>query len=209
MTAPAPLTAAAVGLIACESCTLLVAQAGAPRRCPRCGARLHRRKPDSLGRTWALLIAAAICYVPANLFPVMTVIMFGRGSPDTILSGVVHLLAAGQVAIAAIVFFASVFVPVLKITLLGFLLVSVQRGARWRPRERARLYRLTEYVGRWSMIDIFMISILVGLVQLGAVANVEAGIGAIAFAAVVVLTMIAATSFDPRLIWDRLEESDV
>ena len=207
-----PLTAARAGLVACECCGRLVAESALHRerrpRCPRCGAPLHRRKPDSLARAWAFLIAAAVFYIPANVFPIMTVVMFGRGSPDTILSGVVHLIAAGEYPIAALIFFASVFVPILKIGVLAFLLVSVRFGRRWRPRDRTALYRLTEGIGRWSMIDVFMISILVGLVQLGAVATVEAGIGATSFAAVVVLTMIAAMSFDPRLIWDAVEETD-
>jgi len=204
---PVPAAAQKTGLIACHSCHLLLPDNG-HRACPRCEAALHRRKPDSLTRSWAILIAAAIFYIPANVFPIMTVISFGRGSPDTILSGIVHLAQAGQIPIAALIFFASIFVPILKISLLAFLLVSVQRGWRWRPRDRAFMYRITRDIGRWSMIDIFMISILVGLVQLGAVANVEAGLGAICFAAVVILTMIAAECFDPRLIWDELETPD-
>ncbi len=205
-------TAAEASLVGCHSCNLLVSDSvfreNAHPRCPRCGSSLHRRKTDSLNRAWAFLIAAFILYIPANYFPIMTVILFGRGNPDTILSGVIHLVEAGEYPIAALVFFASVFVPILKIVVLGFLLISVQRGSRWRPRDRTVLYRVTESVGRWSMIDIFMISILIGLVKLGAVATIEAGIGATSFAAVVILTMVAAMCFDPRLIWDRAEASD-
>ena len=138
----------------------------------------------------------------------MTVISFGQGSPDTILSGVVHLIEANQWPIAILVFFASILVPVVKIGVIAFLLISVQMRSSWRPRERTITYRLTEFIGRWSMIDIFMISILVALVKLDAVATVEAGPGAIAFAAVVILTMLSAMSFDPRLIWDRAEQAD-
>ncbi len=177
------------------------------QNCPRCDAAMHHRKPESLTRTWAVLIAAAIFYVPANIYPIMTVISFGQGTPDTILSGVIHLIEANQWPIAILVFFASVFVPILKIGILGFLLISVQIGSNWRPRERTAAYRVTEFIGRWSMIDIFMISILVALVKLDAVATIEAGPGAVAFAAVVILTMVSAMSFDPRLIWDQVEDS--
>jgi paraquat-inducible protein A len=149
-----------------------------------------------------------ILYVPANLLPVMTVTSFGRGHPDTILSGVEALIGAGMWPVALLVFFASITVPVLKLIGLTFLSVSVQRRSSWRPRDRTLLYRIIESVGRWSMVDIFMISILVALVNLGTIASIEPGIGAIAFAAVVIITMIASMSFDPRLIWDRQETSD-
>ena len=174
--------------------------------CSRCGASLHVRKPNSLARTWALTLTAFILYIPANVFPVMTVISFGKGEPDTILSGVMHLLAGGMWPLALLVFFASIMVPVAKLIMLVLLLLSVHYKSRWRPRDRTVLYRITEAVGRWSMIDIFMISILVALVKLEAVATIEPGAGAISFAAVVVLTMFAAMSFDPRLIWDAMEE---
>ncbi len=176
--------------------------------CPRCQATLHHRKPNSISRAWAFLIAAAIFYVPANVYPIMTVISFGQGSPDTILSGVVHLIEADQWPIAILVFFASIFVPVVKMAIIAFLLISVQMKSAWRSRERTLTYRLTEFIGRWSMIDIFMISILVALVKLEAVATIEAGPGAVAFTAVVILTVLSAMSFDPRLIWDRAEAAN-
>jgi paraquat-inducible protein A len=205
---PPPATTA---LWSCHACDQIV---GVRRpvgqralACPRCGARLHHRKPASLGRTLALVSAAVILYVPANLLPVMTVTSFGRGHPDTILSGVEALIGAGMWPVALLVFFASITVPVLKLIGLTFLSVSVQRRSSWRPRDRTLLYRIIESVGRWSMVDIFMISILVALVNLGTIASIEPGIGAIAFAAVVIITMIASMSFDPRLIWDRLETS--
>ncbi|MGH6917786.1 MAG: paraquat-inducible protein A [Geminicoccaceae bacterium] len=195
-------------LVSCDACDQVCRRTpGGHAHCPRCGAPLHRRKPHSLARTWALVIAACILYVPANLLPVMTVTSFGQGEPDTILSGVKALIAAGMWPVALLVFFASITVPVLKIVALIFLLISVQRGSRWRPRDRTVLYRVVESVGRWSMVDIFMISILVALVNLGAIATIVPGPGAIAFAAVVILTMIAAMSFDPRLIWDGQESS--
>jgi paraquat-inducible protein A len=195
-------------LVGCHACDQVCrVRHGAHARCPRCGAALHRRKPHSLARTWALVIAACILYIPANLLPVMTVTSFGHGEPDTILSGVKALIQAGMWPVALLVFFASITVPVLKMVALIFLLISVQRRSRWRARDRTVLYRVVESVGRWSMVDIFMISILVALVNLGAIATILPGPGAIAFAAVVILTMIAAMTFDPRLIWDGQESS--
>jgi paraquat-inducible protein A len=166
---------------------------------------LHRRKPASLTRTWALLTAAAVLYVPANVLPVMTVTYFGHGEPDTIMSGVVALLGAGMYPVAILVLFASVLVPMLKLLGLVWLLVSLELGRLGAPRARTTAYRLIEGIGRWSMVDIFMISILVALVDLGRLATIEAGAGALCFAAVVILTMLASASFDPRLIWDARE----
>ncbi len=203
---PAALRARLVG---CHTCGLLSRLRPVPKGghmlCPRCGAALHRRKPNSIARSWALVLTAAILYIPANVFPVMTVISFGKGAPDTILSGVKHLIEADMWPLALLVFFASITVPVLKLLGLTYLLISVQRRSRWRPKDRTRLYRITELIGRWSMIDIFMISILVALVKLGSIATIEPGVGATSFAAVVILTILAAMSFDPRLIWDSLE----
>lgn len=204
------MTAARASLLNCHSCHLLSQArqlpAGGHAVCPRCGASLHLRKPNSISRTWALIWAAIILYIPANVFPVMTVISFGKGSPDTIMSGVMALLEHGMWPLALLVFFASITVPMAKLTGMIYLLLSVQRKSRWRPKDRTVLYRVTEVIGRWSMIDIFMISILVALVKLQAIATIEPGPGAISFAAVVVITMIAANSFDPRLIWDAMEE---
>ncbi len=209
-TAPLPLPRAGA-LLGCHACDQLVraprAASHARLACPRCGATLHRRRPNSVTRTWALVIAATILYIPANLLPVMTVTSFGKGEPDTILSGVKALIAAGMWPIALLVFFASITVPVLKLVSLTFLLITVQRGSAWRPRDRTLLYRIIEAIGRWSMVDIFMISILVALVDLGSIATIQPGAGAIAFAAVVIITMVAAMGFDPRLIWDRQEAS--
>ena len=202
-----PPPAPGQALARCGNCNVLAPWHGHPAPCPRCGARIEMRKRDSVARAWALVIAAAILYLPANLFPIMTVISFGSGAPDTILSGVQHLIRAGEWPLALLVFFASITVPVLKIAGLGLLLVLTQRGSRWHLRDRTRLYRIIEAVGRWSMIDIFMLSILVALVRLGAIATVVPGVGAISFAAVVVLTMCAAMAFDPRLMWDRAGEN--
>jgi len=203
-------TAAQASLISCHACHQLsripAVLTNRDAICPRCEAHIHVRKPNSISRTWALLIAAYILYVPANLLPVMTVISFGKGEADTILSGVEALIHAGMWPIALLVFFASIIVPVTKLLSLTYLLLSVHYKSQWRPRERTVLYRITEVIGRWSMIDIFMISILIALVKLEAVATIEPGMGAISFAAVVILTMFAAMGFDPRFIWDNMEE---
>jgi paraquat-inducible protein A len=196
-------------LVSCEQCDQLI-RVGAEDLhgscCPRCGVPLHRRKPDSLNRTWALALTAAILYVPANVLPVMTVISLGRGSPDTIVSGVIELLHAGMWPVALLVFFASITVPVLKLIGLTYLLISVQRRSTARLRDRARIYRIIEGVGRWSMVDVFMIGILAALVALGNLATIEPGAGAIAFCAVVIVTILASMAFDPRLMWDALDE---
>lgn len=199
-------TAIAASCARCHDCGLLsrLRPSAHGAHCPRCGALLHLRKPASLERTSALLIAAAICYVPANVLPVMMVTSFGQVASDTIMSGVVYFLSHGMWPLALVVFVASVFVPLLKLGVLAFLVISVQRGSSWRPVERTRLYRITEAIGRWSMVDIFAITILVALVRLGNLASIDAGPGAVFFGAVVVITMLAAESFDPRLIWDRI-----
>jgi len=204
------------GLMACEYChSLIQAPTHQPETnadptqkttsyCPNCYAKIHPRKPKSLRRTWALLIAATALYLPANILPVMTVIFQGSGEPSTIMGGVFHLLDGGMWPLAAIVFIASIFVPVMKLLILAGLAWSVQRRSRWNPKDRTRFYRVTEFVGRWSMVDIFVIAILVALVQFGNLASVYPGLGAISFAVVVILTMFASHSFDPRLIWDHL-----
>jgi len=196
-------------IVGCHACGLVLDLSGSTHAaCPRCGAHMHYRKRDSLNRTWALVITAFILYIPANLFPVMTVISFGRGHPDTILSGVKAFIEADMWPLALLVFFASVTVPMLKLWGLVFLLISVQRKSSWRLRDRAVLFRIIESVGRWSMIDIFMISILIALVKLEAIATIEPGIGATSFAGVVVVTIIASMMFDPRLMWDAVEKKD-
>jgi paraquat-inducible protein A len=201
--------------LGCDVCELVVPERVAARdhqgrlRCPRCSDVLHRRKPQSLQRTWALVIAACLFYVPANLFPVMSVTSLGQTQADTIFSGVVFLLHHGMWPLAAIVFIASIFVPLLKLVILIFLLISVQRRSRWRPRDRTKLYRITEAIGRWSMVDVYVVTILVALVRLGNLASIEAQAGAVFFCAVVIITMFAAMSFDPRLIWDAMEQDHV
>ncbi|MCP4672259.1 MAG: paraquat-inducible protein A [Desulfobacula sp.] len=194
----------------CHSCSLLcrIPIQDGHYKCPRCQASLHIRKTNSIHRTWALLIAAGILYFPANIFPVTLTGALGHEHADTILSGVIYFLFSGSWHIALIIFLASIIVPVMKLIILAYLLISVQRQITWKPEDRTRLYRITEAVGRWSMVDIYVVTILVSLVQLGPLANITAGPGAVYFAGVVVITMFAARSFDPRLIWDAMEESN-
>ena len=170
--------------------------------CPRCGASLTMRKPDSLQRTWALLIASLVFYVPANFLPITKTIYIGGVQSDTIMSGVIYFAHTGAWHIALVIFVASVLLPITKIVILSYLLISVHRESTHRLVDRTRLFRITHSVGRWSMVDVFVVAILVALVQLGPIAGIEAGPGAIYFGGVVVFTMLAAESFDPRLIWD-------
>jgi paraquat-inducible protein A len=197
--------------IGCETCGLVNALADAPHahdaRCLRCGARLHARKPDSIHRTWALVIAAAILYIPANYYPVLTVIQLGAGQPSTILGGVEELLASHMYPLALLVFFASIMVPLFKLLGLGSMLAATQlgspgKGASVLIRERTMLYHIVAWIGRWSMVDIFMESLLGALVQFGRAVTIEPGVGALAFCAVVFITIFAAETFDPRLMWD-------
>ncbi len=199
------VTAAEAGLLACHGCGLLQRAPGAAHdlACARCGAGLHFRTPDSVARTWALLIAAYVLFVPANVLPVMqTGSLFGAQT-DTIMSGVIFLWVTGSWPLALIIFVASIAVPASKLLALTYLLVSVQRRSAWARQQRTRLYRVLELVGRWSMVDIYVAAILAALVQFGGLMSIRPGPGAIAFGAVVVLTMFAAESFDPRLIWDQ------
>ncbi len=203
------MTAASASLLSCHSCNLLSKMSGshghAHALCPRCGAPLHQRKTNSLTRTWALVIAALIFYIPANVLPITVVTSLGKTQADTIISGVIYFMLTGMWPIALVIFVASVAVPLIKLFVLSYLLISVQRKSRWRPEDRTRLYRIAEAVGRWSMVDIFVVTILVALVKLGGLATIDAGPAASYFAAVVVTTIFAAMSFDPRLIWDVME----
>ena len=212
----AGITAADAGLLACPACALVsrppagAFDTGRPlvtltARCPRCAAAVHLRKPDSIARTWAFLIGAYVLYLPANLLPIMDTSSLFDAQQDTILSGVVYLWTTGAWITALIVFIASIVTPLTKLIILTALVISVQRKSTWRPHARAMVYRVVSLVGRWSMLDIFVVTVLVALVQIQSVAVVSAGPGAFAFGAVVVLTMFAAMSFDPRLIWDPVK----
>jgi len=201
---PGDLTGIKLGLVLCEVCGLLTRPADLeePGHCPRCGQELELRRHNMIQRTWALLIAATICYIPANLLPVMGTTTPTYAEKDTIMSGVVLLYVHGSWPLALIVFIASVMIPIAKIAALAYLLISVQFRSIRNREERIRLYRLVEFVGRWSMLDVFVVTFVVALVQLQPLMSVEPGAGVVFFAAVVVLTMLAAETFDPRLIWD-------
>jgi paraquat-inducible protein A len=177
--------------------------------CRRCGTTLHLRKPNSVARTWAFLIAAYILYVPANVLPMMhTGSLFGAQS-DTIMSGVAYLWHSGSWHLALVVFIASILIPLTKMFSLTFLLISVQRGWTERALERTKLYRVLDFVGPWSMLDVYVVTILVALVQLKSLATIQPGPAAAAFGAVVVLTMFATMALDPRLLWEPKENHHV
>jgi len=191
------------GLASCHTCGLLSRLSGQEAaHCPRCSARLHARKPDSLSRTWALVVLAYVLYIPANLLPILESRALLTAESNTILSGIVLFWEGGSWMIAGLVFIASIVVPLTKLMALTWLLVSVQMKSRARPLQRTQLYRMVEFIGRWSMLDIYVVALTVTLVQVGTLASIEVGPGALAFGAVVVVTMIAARTFDPRLIWD-------
>ncbi|OOG57376.1 paraquat-inducible protein A [Rhodanobacter sp. C03] len=207
--------AADLGLIGCHVCKLVIS-ADTPARvdvadelaCPRCGSVLHRRKPYSYMRTWALMIAAFLLYIPANVLPIMRTASLNDIDDNTIISGVVELWVKGSPDLAIIVFTASIVVPVLKFLSLGTLLLSSQRGSGWARPQRAKLYRLVEFIGYWSMLDVFVVALLTALVRFGLLSLVEPLPGVIFFGLTVVLTMLASMSFDPRLIWDGRDSDD-
>lgn len=201
-----PGTAASEGLACCHVCRKLAAES--LHRCPRCGAALHLRIENSLQVTLALLVTAVLLYFPANLLPIMTTDQLGRETESTILGGVVLLIHHGSYPIAAVIFVASVMVPIGKLAALFWLCWTVARGHPTSPRERTVLYRFTELVGKWSMTDVFVVAILVALIHLGGLLRITPGPAAVAFGGVVIFTMLAAESFDPRLIWDRLSDDD-
>jgi len=197
------VSAASRGLLSCPTCALVSrATSSDGGHCPRCGTGLYFRKSGAIGRTWALLIAAIALYVPANTLPMMSTSSLYGSQSDTIMSGILFLWEDDAWHLALIVFVASILVPIAKMIGLLLLLLSVQFDWNWRPLERARLYRLLDAIGRWSMLDIFVVALLSTVVQLTALASVRPGPGALAFGVVVVLTMAATSSFDPRLLWD-------
>jgi paraquat-inducible protein A len=198
-----PATGRSLGLLFCQQCRATVRALDVPYpRCPRCYAHLHERKPHSLAITAALLACAAALYVPANLLPVMYTRTLFDNEQDTIMSGVLVLLHSGSWPIAVLVFVASIVVPLLKIIALSVLLFSAWRRSPQRRAQRSELFRMIEFIGRWSMLDVYAISLLVALVQIRTLAFVSVGWGALCFAAVVVLTLVAARTFDERLLWD-------
>ena len=197
-------TALQAGLLVCHACQQVSRPVGDGRAgvCPRCGEALRRRKPESLARSWMFLVLAAILYVPANVLPVLDTTQLGVTTRNTILGGARSLWSDGDLLIAGVIFVASIIVPAAKILGLASLLATSSAHSAWSPIARTRLYRVVDTIGRWSMVDIFVGAVLVKLVQFKTVGEVSAGPAALPFAAVVVLTMFAAMSFDPRLIWD-------
>ena len=199
-------TAAAEGLASCHVCLKVAPES--LHRCPRCRARLHLREPNSLQRTLALVATASLLYIPANVLPIMTTEQLGRAMDSTILGGVVVLIHHGDYPIAGVIFIASVLVPLSKLIALSWLCWTVSRGQPSSHHERARLYRAAELVGKWSMTDVFVVAILVALIHLTGLLVIRPGTAALAFGGVVIVTMLAAHAFDPRLIWDQLGDSN-
>lgn len=202
----APPRAHQLGVIGCNICGL-VCQDKLPMitsvHCPRCGNQLYRRKLNSFARTWALLLASMIFYVLANIFPVMYTNMFGHSEESTIMRGVIEFWKSDAWEIALVIFIASVVVPWTKFLVLALLLVTAQRRSQWALRERARLYRIVELIGYWSMLDVLVVGVLAALVKFRALGNIEPRIGILFFGIVVILTILSAMSFDPRLTWDN------
>ncbi len=208
---PPALSAMQLGLQSCGTCHLLSRPAPGSEegRCPRCDEELRFHKAASIQRTWAYVIAAAICYVPANLLPVLTTTTATGADSDTILQGVVLLWSPTGWPLSLIVLFASIMIPSAKIVALAYLLISTQRGSIKNNEQRIRLYRMVEFIGRWSMVDVFVDTFTAALIQLQPLMSVEPAPGLLFFAAVVVLTMLAVESFDPRLIWDATSVREV
>lgn len=195
------MTADELGVVACPLCELVMRAPDDEADCPRCRERLPQPTRRGLTKCWALVIAAAVLYVPANMLPMMRTEQFPLRRSDTILSGIKFLWSEGSWELALLVFTASILVPLTKLIALAFLLVTSSRRSTWRRRVRTRLYRALEVVGHWSMLDVFVVSLLTAVVQLGRFAQVEPGPAVLPFASVVVLTMLASASFDPRTIW--------
>lgn len=198
-----PPVASELGLCLCHTCGLACDIRHNPDECERCGAPLHRRKTNALARTWAYMFTALAFYVPANLLPVMNTKMVGAGADSTIMSGVLEFWEAGAWDIALIIFIASIAVPGIKFVALTLLLVTVQRDSEWARKERSKLYRFVEVIGYWSMLDVIVVALVASLVKFQALADIEPRPGILFFGLVVVFTMLAAMSFDPRLIWDN------
>ncbi|WP_390897879.1 paraquat-inducible protein A [Pseudomonas citri] len=201
---PAPPAPGAheLNLCLCHSCGLACDMTDEPQTCPRCDAVLHRRKPDAISRTWAYMLAALVFYIPANLLPVMNTRMLGEGADSTIISGVIEFWQSGAWDIALIIFIASIAVPGIKFVVLTLLLVTVQRRSTWAQLQRAKLYRLVEVIGYWSMLDVLVVAMVASLVKFQALSDIEPRPGILFFGLVVLFTMLSAMSFDPRLIWD-------
>jgi paraquat-inducible protein A len=204
---PHVLTAREAGLAGCRACGR-VAPIGT-RLCPRCGSALHSRMPQSLQRVLAWLLVGLMCYVPANLLPMLRTRTLGRETDSTIVGGVIELAHHGAWDIAIVVFVASVVIPISKFMVITYLVWSIRYRVTLDVHTRIRLYEAVEFIGRWSMIDVFVVAILTALVQLGFIASINPGSAAVFFALSVAFTMLSAQSLDPRLIWDSAEPETV
>lgn len=202
-TRPGLITAREAGRVACRSCGL-VAPAG-QRACARCGSSLASRDRQSLQRVWAWLIAGVIAYIPANTYPMLRSTQLFRTTESTIMEGVLDLAGHGNYGIATIVFVASILIPVGKFVAIGYLAYVLAYPHSLPPHRLHRLYEFVDFIGRWSMIDVFVVAILTALVQFETLATINPGIAAVSFAASVIFTMLSAQSFDSRLIWDQLK----
>ncbi|MFT6531849.1 MAG: paraquat-inducible protein A [Limimaricola cinnabarinus] len=198
------ITARRAGLVACTRCTRVWPAETA--RCGRCGKALVSRDGHSLSRVWAWWVAGVLCYIPANLYPMLRTQVLFTVSEDTIVEGAIELATHGAPVVALIILIASVAIPMGKFAAIAWLAISVRRGSRAKPHARHRLYEIVEYIGRWSMIDVFVVAILTALVQLNLAASIKPGPAALAFALSVIFTMLSAQAFDPRLIWDRADD---
>jgi paraquat-inducible protein A len=206
MTELPPSSALAHGLQGCPICTSV--GPAESTHCNGCGSKLHAGWANSIQHTWAWLVTSVVLYLPANFLPITYTRFLGKESASTILGGVVTLWEHGSQPIAIVIFVASVLVPLGKMLILGWLCLSVQFSSQFALTQKTKLYRVTEFVGRWSMIDVFVVSILVALIQLGNVMTILPGVAALAFAAMVVTTMLAAQAFDPRLLWTSSDKDD-
>ncbi len=195
-----------LGMVSCHTCHQVVklpkVKGEGMLLCPRCGEEVHLRKPNSIQYTWALVIASIILYIPANVLPMMEVETFAGTQADTIISGVLYFLETGSYLIASVIFIASIIVPITKLLILIYLLITVQKKSPLRQKQRKKLYVLTEIIGKWSMVDVYVVAIMIALVHFGGMTEIKAGDGATYFLLVVIVTMIAAMQFDPKLIWD-------
>jgi paraquat-inducible protein A len=205
-TSPEILTAREAGLIGCGTCGRVVEPG--PATCPRCGTALHSRRPGSLEKVMAWWLAGLFVYIPANLYPMLRTTMLGRTVDSNIIGGVVDLIHHGALFVAAVVFLASVVIPVGKFIVIGYLVYSIRYRVTLSQHRRTILYEVVEFIGRWSMVDVFVVAILAALVNLGFIVGFSPGTAAVFFALSVAFTMVSALSLDPRLIWDRTEGDD-
>jgi len=194
------------GVAGCHTCGLAIKmQDHYHVTCPRCGCEVHYRKKNSISRAWAFLLASLIMYIPANTEPMMRTISLGKEEGDTIISGVIYFMTSGDWPLALVIFSASIMLPLLKMIAIAYILITVQRGASHRKHERTRLFKLAEILGKWSMLDVFVVGLMATLIQLGQLTTIVPGVACMAFASVVILTMFAEMAFDPKLIWDQTE----